>query len=84
MPEVDRYRTVQPHALIWQHIYYGHWGAFTSYLMLCYNFCIVVHDGIPKPHRNRKLQGELLKKKSILSLENIDSFRKEKQKVKGL
>ncbi|KAM6412695.1 LOW QUALITY PROTEIN: dynein axonemal heavy chain 11 [Pluvialis apricaria] len=25
MPEVDRYRTVQPHALIWQRIYYGHW-----------------------------------------------------------
>ncbi|KAM9302491.1 LOW QUALITY PROTEIN: dynein axonemal heavy chain 11 [Morus bassanus] len=25
MPEADRYGTVQPHALIWQHIDYGHW-----------------------------------------------------------
>jgi len=25
MPEVDRYGTVHPHALIWQHIDYGHW-----------------------------------------------------------
>lgn len=25
MPEVDRYGTVQPYALIWQHIDYGHW-----------------------------------------------------------
>lgn len=80
IPEVDRYGTVQPHALLWQHIDYGHWWAFTSYLMLCFNFCIVVHVEIHKPYRNRNLQDEFLN----LSLEVPNSFRKEKQKVKGV
>lgn len=64
MPEVDRYGTVQPHVLIRQHIDHGHWWAFTSYLMLSYNFCIVGHDGIPKPHKTESFQVNCLNRKA--------------------